>query len=45
MGFLIYKLLFLISKVFNIKKYHIIIDILTFVLVVVLIVLVGWWLK
>lgn len=44
-GFLIYKLLFLISKVFNIKKYHIIIDISTFILVIVLIILVGWWLK
>ena len=44
-GFLLYKLLFLISKIFNIEKYHIVIDILTFILVIVLIVLVGWWLK
>ena len=41
----VYKLLFLISKIFNIEKYHIVIDILTFILVIVLIVLVGWWLK
>ena len=44
-GFLIYKLLFLISKIFNIKKYHIIVDILTFVIIITLIALVGWWLK
>ena len=44
-GFLIYKLLFLISKAFNIKKYHIIVDILTFVIIITLIALVGWWLK
>ena len=44
-GFLLYKLLFFISKIFNIEKYHIVIDILTFILVIVLIVLVGWWLK
>lgn len=44
-GFLLYKLLFLVSKVFNVKKYHLLIDILTFILVIILAVLLGWWLK
>lgn len=45
LGFLIYKFLFFISKTFNIKKYHILVDILTFIIVIILIILVGWWLK